>query len=122
MYYDEQGGGRGKGGRREGGKTERPDTHQQFERSYQGFRDQPDKHTHSVSRNATSLPVLVEAPFALVAQVLSKDGFESSQTTWCLDVANHADTHNGRSLDNGDRLDNLVLMTLCCNRLILKCK
>lgn len=58
-------------------------------------------------------PVLVEAPFALVADVLGEDGLEGSETTGGVDVAHHTDHDHGGSLHDGDGLYHLLLVDLC---------
>ena len=57
-------------------------------------------------------PVLVEAPAALLTDVLGPDGLEGAEAPGGLDVADHADGHHGRRLDDGDRLDDLLLVDL----------
>merc|ERR1711959_31739 len=57
-------------------------------------------------------PVLVEVALALVAQVLSPHGAARLEATRGLVVADHADHHHGRGLDDGDGLDDLLLVGL----------
>ena len=75
------------------------------------------------------VPVLVEAALDLVGQMLSPDGGERAEATGGLDVANQTDSDHlciisnnpphffgretyRRSLDNGNSLDNLLLVHL----------
>ena len=58
------------------------------------------------------LPVLVEAATAVLAQVLGEDGLEGAQTLGRLDVADDADDDHWWRLDDGDRLDGLLLVEL----------
>lgn len=55
-------------------------------------------------------PVLVEAPAGLFSNVLGPDGLEGAEAPRGLDVTDHADAHHGRSLDDGHRLDDLLLV------------
>lgn len=64
---------------------------------------------HVIKQNS---PVFVKAAPALVTDVLSKDGLERTQTTWSLDVSHDSYDDHGRSLDNGDRLDDLLFVHL----------
>ena len=57
-------------------------------------------------------PVLVESPAALFSDVLGPDGLEGAETPRGFDVADHADAHHGRSLNDGHRLDDLLLVDL----------
>ena len=58
------------------------------------------------------VPVLVEATLALLAQMLSPDRLQGSHATWGLDVADEADALHGRRLDDGNSLDNVLLVDL----------
>jgi len=58
------------------------------------------------------VPVLVELALALVAQVLSPDGGQRTETTRGLDVRDETDAHDGRGLEDGDGLDDLLLVQL----------
>ena len=57
-------------------------------------------------------PVLVEAPAALLADVLGPDRLEGAEPPRRVDVSDHADAHHGRGLDDGDRLNDLLLVHL----------
>ena len=57
-------------------------------------------------------PVLVESPAVLFSDVLGPDGLEGAETPRGFDVADHADAHHGRSLNDGHRLDDLLLVDL----------
>merc|ERR1719336_391117 len=57
-------------------------------------------------------PVLVEPPLGLFADVLGPDGLESPHTPGGLNVSNNTDADHGRSLEDGDGLDNLLLVDL----------
>jgi len=58
------------------------------------------------------VPVLVEATLALVGQMLGPDGGQSAETRGSLDVANDTDADHRGGLDNGDGLDDLLLVEL----------
>lgn len=58
------------------------------------------------------VPVLVEAALDFVRQVLGPDGGERAETAGGLDVANETDNNHGRGVDNGDSLNNLLLVGL----------
>merc|ERR1719411_1341594 len=57
-------------------------------------------------------PVLVEAPLGLLADVLGPDSLESPHASGGLDVSNNTDADHRRSLEDGDGLDNLLLVDL----------
>ena len=59
-----------------------------------------------------NIPVLVEAPLSLLADVGGPDGLEGTKTTGGFDVADNADADHGRGLDDGDGLDDLLLIDL----------
>jgi len=44
--------------------------------------------------------------------VLGPDGFEGSEASWGLDVANNADADHWRGLDDGDWLDDFFFIEL----------
>ena len=58
------------------------------------------------------VPVLVEPPLKLVAQVLSPDGVQRPQTTRSLHVRHQSDDNHGRSLNDGHGLACLLLVQL----------
>lgn len=62
---------------------------------------------------AIYLPVLVEPTLALLAQVLSKDSLEATETLGCVNVTNDSNHYHRRSLNNRDSLDYLLLIGLC---------
>lgn len=57
-------------------------------------------------------PVLVEAALDVVAQVLSPDGGDGAETARSLGVAGNTDNHHRRSLDDGDSLEDFLLVEL----------
>merc|ERR1719397_758020 len=57
-------------------------------------------------------PVLVEPPLALLSNVLSPDSLESPHAARSLNVANDANGDHGRSLNDGDGLDDFLLVVL----------
>lgn len=59
------------------------------------------------------IPVLVESPLALVAQMLSPDGLECAQATGCLDITNNANNLHRRSLNDGHGFKHFFLVRLC---------
>jgi hypothetical protein len=59
------------------------------------------------------LPVLVEATTTLFGQMLGPHVGESTWSVWGFDVTNGADNDNWRRVQNGDRLDDLLLVDLC---------
>jgi len=56
------------------------------------------------------VPVLVESSLALLADMFSKDGLESTEASWSLDVPDGADHDHGRRLKNGDGVNHLLLV------------
>merc|ERR1719429_140581 len=57
-------------------------------------------------------PVLVEPSLSLFSNMLSPDSLESSHTSWSLDVSNNTNADHWWSLDNGDGLDDFLLVDL----------
>lgn len=57
-------------------------------------------------------PILVEATLNIVTQVLSPDGSQGLETTGSGNVTNDTDNDHGGSLDDGDGLNNLLLVHL----------
>lgn len=58
------------------------------------------------------VPVLVEAATEVIGQVLSPDGGQGAKTARSLDVASNTDNDNGGSLDDGDSLEDFLLVHL----------
>lgn len=58
------------------------------------------------------LPVLVESTTAVFRHVLCPYGKKGTETMRSLDVADHADSHHGWSLDNRDSLYDLLFVDL----------
>lgn len=59
-----------------------------------------------------AVPVLVEATLELLGQVLGPDGGQRAETTRSLDVTDNTNDDHGGSLDDGNGLDNLLLVHL----------
>jgi len=59
-----------------------------------------------------AVPVLVEAATNIIGQVRCPDGGEGAETARGLDVAHNADSDHGRSLEDGDLLEDLLLVLL----------
>ena len=59
-----------------------------------------------------ALEVLVEPTLAGVRERAAEDGVQLAETARGLDVADDADDDHRRGLDDGDRLDNLLLVGL----------
>lgn len=59
------------------------------------------------------LPVLVETPPALIADVLSKNGLEIPQALWCFYISHDSHHHHRGGLDDGHSLHLLPLGDLC---------
>ena len=64
------------------------------------------------SDDERNLPVLVEPPLGLLADVLGPDGLEGAHAAGSLDVSDHSDADHGRSLEDGDGLHHLLLVDL----------
>jgi len=58
------------------------------------------------------VPVLIEAALDLLAQMLSPDGSQRAETAGSLDVTNNTNADHGRSLNDSDSLNNLLLVHL----------
>jgi len=56
------------------------------------------------------VPVLVEPTAALVREVLGEDGGKGTEPTGGLDVSDNSDDDHRRGLDNGDSVDDLLLV------------
>jgi len=56
------------------------------------------------------VPVLVEASSDIVAQMLGPDGLEVSDSKRSFDVSNNANWNHGRSFNDGDGLDDFLLV------------
>jgi len=63
-------------------------------------------------------PVLVETALALVADVLSPDSSDRTKTTRSVLVADKTDNNHGRSLDDGDALEDLLLVEELAHRTV----
>lgn len=59
-----------------------------------------------------AVPVLVEATLELLGQVLGPDGGQRAETAGSLDVTDNTDNNHGGGLDDGDGLDDLLLVHL----------
>lgn len=57
-------------------------------------------------------PVLVESALDFLGKVLGPDGGESTETTRSLDVTDDTDNNERRTLDDGDGLDDFLLVAL----------
>jgi hypothetical protein len=55
-------------------------------------------------------PVFVKSPFSFVRDVLSPDGFESSEASWSLDVSDDTDADHWRTIDDGTWLDDFFFV------------
>ena len=62
---------------------------------------------------------LDETTLGGLRQVLSPDGTELAQTTWGVDVTDNADDDDGWGLEDGDSLDDLLLVCLGADTLQL---
>jgi len=54
-------------------------------------------------------PVLVESALHIGIQVLGEDGGEGAETTWGLNVADESNDLHGRGLNDGGRVDHILL-------------
>lgn len=57
-------------------------------------------------------PVLIEATTAVIAHVLSPNSEKGTETMRSVDVANHTNTHQGRSFNHSHSLHNFLLVDL----------
>ena len=62
-----------------------------------------------------AVPVLVEATFDLIGEMVGPDSGESAEATGSLDVTNNTNDNHGGSLYNSDGLNNLTLVHFCSN-------
>lgn len=76
--------------------------------SFSTFRDS--EHNKCIEM---SLPVLVEATTALLRQMLSPDIDGSTLTEWSFDITDGSDHNHWWSFENGDCLDDFLLIDLC---------
>ncbi len=74
------------------------------------FAEEPSNYEDLIAPDC--LPVLVEPPLALLSDVGGPDGLEGAQAPRGVDVADDADAHHGRRLDDGHRLNDLLLVHL----------
>jgi len=58
------------------------------------------------------VPILVETSFDFLGEMLRPNGLEGPHAVGSLDIADDADDHDGRGLDDGHRLDHLLLVRL----------
>jgi len=58
------------------------------------------------------VPVLVESSFAFLADMLSKDGLQSTESTRSFNVSDGTNHNHGWGLQDGDGIDNLLLIGL----------
>ena len=65
-----------------------------------------------ISASYHDSPVLVEPPPGLFTDVLGPDGLEGAESTGGLDVADHTAANHGRALNDGNGLNNLLLVDL----------
>lgn len=56
------------------------------------------------------IPVLIETPFALIADMLGKDGLKGLEAPYGFRAAHSAHSHKGHSLHYGHNLHNFFLM------------
>ena len=62
--------------------------------------------------NLGLLPVLVESPPAFLPNMLGPNSFQSSHSSWSLDVTNHSYTDQWRGLQDSYSLHNFFLIVL----------
>ena len=65
-------------------------------------------------------PVLVKPSLGLFANMFGPNSFEGSHTPGGLDVANNTDADDGRRLDDGDGLHDLLLVDLIIIIIIIR--
>jgi len=65
-------------------------------------------------------PVLVESPAALFSQMFSPDGLKTSDAMGSLNVTSDTNNNYGRSLDDGDWLQNFLLVRLCTRNVMVR--
>ena len=58
------------------------------------------------------VPVLIEAPFTLVADVLSKYSLEGPEASWGLNISHNAHNHHWGVFHNGHSLHDFFLVQL----------
>ena len=66
----------------------------------------------ALRRRAKYLPILVESSLALLSNMLSPDCLQGSETTGSLNISNHSNADNWRSLNDSTSLDDLLLVDL----------
>ena len=66
----------------------------------------------SERQGSTASPILVETSFNFLSEVLRPNCLEGPHAVGSLDIADDADDHDGRGLDDGHRLDHLLLVRL----------
>lgn len=55
-------------------------------------------------------PVFVEPPFSFIRDMVSPDSFQSPKASWSFNVADHADAHHWRGLNNSDGFNDLFFV------------
>ena len=63
-----------------------------------------------------AVPPLVESAASLIADVLGPDSTNGTKTSWSLDVTNNTNDDDRRGLEDGDGLNNFLLVHLCVRR------